>query len=179
MNLNLILALTRDLDEHSRTAIVDLCTTAHHEDFSPLFTFLPPDGLHALAYRDPELVGHAVRTTRWIQPAGFPALKTAYIDAVATAEYAQGQGIGSRVMTHLAETIYREDYALAALETDKPGFYTRLGWEVWPGPLGVRKENGVLATPEFEGRVLILRTSRTPELDLASLLTIEDQGRSW
>lgn len=175
----LTLAFTRDLDHPTRGAIVSLCSAAHHMDFSPLFSYLPDDGLHVLAYRGAELVGHAVHTTRWTQPEGYPPLKTAYIDAVSVAEPIQGQGVGSDIMRRLAEAIFQEDYDLCALESDRPGFYTRLGWEVWPGSLGGRTANGLKLTPEFQGRVLILRTPRTPELDLAGLLTIEDQGRIW
>lgn len=175
----LTLAVTRDLNETVRATIVTLCTAAHHEDFSPLFRYLPADGLHVLAHQGDELVGHAVRTTRWAQPAGHPPLKTAYIDAVTTAEAVQGQGVGSAVMRRLAEAIFEEDYALCALETDRAGFYTRLGWEIWPGPLGGRTEQGLVLTPDYQGQVLILRTPRTPALDLNGLLTIEDQGRIW
>ena len=178
-NLTLITAFTRDLDEPVRAAVVEMCTAAHHEDFSPLFHYLPPDGLHVLAYRGAELMGHAVRTTRWAQPPGQPPLKTAYIDAVTTAEAAQGQGVGSAVMRRLAAEIYMEDYALCALETDRAGFYTRLGWEMWPGPLGGRRDGAVVPTPEYQGQVLILRTPLTPPLDMEGLLTIEDQGRIW
>ena len=181
MTTQLILQIhhTRDLPTPTREAIVRMCSEAHHTDFSPLFTYLPEDGLHVLAYLGTELVAHAVRTTRWAQPPGLPPLKTAYIDAVTTAEKHQGAGFGSAVMRRLADEINREDYQICALETDKAGFYTRLGWEVWPGPLGGRLDGQVLPTPEAQGHVLVLRTPRTPALELDGLLTIEHQGRVW
>jgi aminoglycoside 2'-N-acetyltransferase I len=179
LSFMLRLAETRDIAEPVRAEICAMCTEAHGTDFSPLFTFLPADGLHVLAYDGEVLVGHAVRTTRWAQPAGHPPLKTAYIDAVTARLDRQGQGIGSLVMRRLVEEIAQEDYALCALESDKPGFYTRLGWEVWPGPLAGREDGALILTPEAQGNVLILRTHHTPPLDLGGLLSIESQGRIW
>lgn len=178
-------SFTRELDAAARAAIIGLCEAAHGTDFSRLFEFLPPDGLHVTGWtggepaNPPVPVVHAVRTTRWAQPQGYPPLKTAYIDAVTTAVERQGQGLGSQAMRRLAAIIFTEDYDLCALETDKAGFYTRLGWEVWPGPLGGRRAGAVIPLPEAQGNVLILRTPRTPPLDLTGLLTIEDQGRFW
>ena len=169
---------TEDLNAAERASIVDLCIAAHQEeDFKNLFTYIPSGGRHFLAYRGAELVSHAVVTTRWLQPEGQPTLKTAYVDAVATFPAYQGQGYGSAVMEHLARNI--PDYAIACLDTDKPAFYERLGWEAWRGALAGRSEHGLIPTPRQEG-VMILRLPGTPELDLDRALTIESQGgRIW
>jgi len=80
-------------------------------------------------------------------------------------------------MRHLAENI--PDYEIACLETEKIGFYERLGWEVWRGPLAGRSEQGLIRTPEQKG-VMILRLARTPALNLDGELTIECQAnRIW
>lgn len=171
--------LTRDMDDAARAEIVRLCTEAFHSDASFLFRHLPADGLHVLGILGEELVSHAVRTTRWAQIGRGPVLKTAYIDAVATLEKHQGRGYGSQVMRWIVKEIFGEDYQLCALETDRPGFYTRLGWEVWPGPLGGRKDRVVIPTPEAQGHVLILRTPHSPQIDLNNWMTIEEQGRFW
>ncbi len=168
---------TQDLSEAERAAIVSMCTDAHQTDFSPLFSFLPPDGLHILGYAEDRLVSHAVVTTRWLQPAALPLLKTAYVDAVATHPRYQGQGIGSAVMRHLASVI-AEEYTIACLETERVSFYARLGWEEWRGPLAGRQGTELIPTPDQTG-IMILRLPRTPPLDLDSLLTIEVQGRIW
>jgi GNAT superfamily N-acetyltransferase len=119
-----------------------------------------------------------VVTTRWLQPEGLPLLKTAYVDAVSTAPDFQRRGFGSAVMRHLAGLISKA-YEIACLETDRVGFYQRLGWEEWTGPLAGRAEHGLVPTPDQSG-ILILRLPRTPALDLDSLLTIECQpGRIW
>ena len=64
MNITIFTRQTKDINDVERSAIIRLCTEAHQTDFGPLFTFLPPDGLHVLAYGDGQLVSHAVVTTR-------------------------------------------------------------------------------------------------------------------
>lgn len=171
-------AETWELPPALRAEIIRVCIAAHEEeDFQNLFSYIRSGGRHFLALRGDELVSHAVVTTRWLQPQGHPRLKTAYVDAVATHPAAQGQGYGSAVMRALAAGI--EDYAIACLETDIPGFYTRLGWDLWRGPLAGRESDGeIVPTPEQTG-ILILRLPHTPVLNLGSLLTIEIDGRIW
>ena len=71
------------------------------------------------------------------------------------------------------------DFDIACLETDRPSFYERLGWEVWRGPLAGRSEHGLVPTPEQTG-IMVLRLPRTPALSLDQGLTIECQvGRIW
>ena len=175
-SINIYTARTRDLGDAERSEIVTVCTAAHGIDFGPLFTFLPPECLHIVGSAEGRIVGHAVVTTRWLQPAHLPLLKTAYVDAVATHPSYQGQGIGSAVMRHLAAAVVQ--YEIACLETERVAFYTRLGWEAWRGPLAGRRGAELIPTPDQTG-ILILRLSHTPPLDLDSLLTIEEQGRIW
>jgi aminoglycoside 2'-N-acetyltransferase I len=111
-----------------------------------------------------------------LQPGDLPLLKTAYVDAVATYPGCQGQGIGSAVLRGLAATI--TDYEIACLETERIGFYIRLGWEEWRGPLAGRRGDQIIPTPDQTG-ILILRLPNTPPLDLDWPLTIEEQGRVW
>ena len=176
MNITIDTHRTKDLDQAERSAIVGLCTEAHQVDFAQLFSFLPPDGLHVLAYEAGELVSHAVVTTRWLQPDNLPLLRTAYVDAVATDPAYQGKGIGSSVMRHLASVI--QDYELACLETERVSFYAQVGWEEWRGPLAGRKGTELMPTPDQKG-IMILRLTRTPPLDLNSSLTVEYDGRVW
>lgn len=168
---------TEDLDAAARTAIIELCIAAHQEeDFKNLFSYIPSGGRHFLAYHETQLVSHAVVTTRWLQSAGQPLLKTAYVDAVSTLPAYQGQGYGSAVMQHLAHNI--ADYDIACLETERVSFYERLGWELWRGPLAGRKGTELIPTPDQTG-IMILRLAHTPTLDLDRLLTIEVEGRIW
>jgi aminoglycoside 2'-N-acetyltransferase I len=170
-------AHTEELNADTRAAIIHVCRTAHQEDdFIHLFSYIPSDGIHVLAYREQELVGHGVVTTRWLQPEGLPVLRTAYVDAVATLPAYQGRGIGSTVMRYLAQLL--ADFEIACLETDRVSFYAQVGWEVWRGPLAGRRAAELLPTPDQKG-IMILRLARTPPLDLDSLLVIEYAGRIW
>lgn len=171
---------TEELDRDTRSAIVNLCVIAHQEqDFKNLFSYVASGAWHFLVFQGEELVSHAMVTTRWLQPEGFPLLKTAYIDAVATLPAARGRGHGSTLMRDLARRIDRE-YLIGCLETDdRVGFYERLGWEFWRGPLVGRSEQGLIPTPEQKG-IMVLRLSQTPALDLDSMLTVECQDdRIW
>jgi aminoglycoside 2'-N-acetyltransferase I len=170
---------TEDLSASTRADIIQLCIAAHQEeDFKNLFTYVPSGGWHFLAYHDERLVSHAMITTRWLQSESQPLLKTGYVDAVSTLPEYQGQGYGSAVMRQLAKDIDR-DYVIACLETDKVGFYERLGWQTWRGSLAGRSEQGLVPTPDQCG-IMVLRLSQTPILDLESMLTIECQtGRIW
>lgn len=87
-----------------------------------------------LGYLDAELVGHAVVTTRWLQPSGLPVLRTAYVDAVSTLPRYQRLGYGSAVMRHLTTVI--PDYAIAYKPSESPFMHEsgrRSGVGLWLG----------------------------------------------
>jgi aminoglycoside 2'-N-acetyltransferase I len=170
---------TEDLTAALRRSIVDVCVAAHEEpSFEAMFTeFIPSGGRHFLVWRDDELVSHAVVTTRWLQPAGHALLRTAFVDAVSTRPGYQGMGYGTMVMRGVAVGI--PDYEIACLQTYIPGFYERLGWQLWRGPLAGRTDEGLVPTPEQRG-VMVLNLPRAPVLDLDAPLSIEHQGqRIW
>jgi GNAT superfamily N-acetyltransferase len=169
---------TEVLTDAERSSVIDVCIAAHsNDDFKNLFTYIPSGGRHFLAYRSSELVSHAVVTTRWAQPEGHEVLRTAYVDAVSTLPVYQSQGYASVTMRQLAADI--GDYEIGCLQTDRPTFYERLGWEVWHGPLAGRSEQGSIPTPDQRG-VMVLRLPRTPLLDIEMELTIECQPeRIW
>jgi aminoglycoside 2'-N-acetyltransferase I len=169
---------TEALTPALRAAVIDVCVAAHDEEnFRNLFTYIPSGGRHFLAYRGDELVSHAVATTRWLQPDRLPILQTAFVDAVSTLPAYEGRGYGRAAMNALVAAV--DDCEIACLQTDIPGFYERLGWELWRGPLAGRGEHGLIPTPEQRG-VMVHRLPRTPALDLDALLTIEPQpNRIW
>ena len=169
---------TADLSAAQRAGIVDLCSRAHGVDFGELFSLLPPDGLHAIAHLDGELVGHAVISTRWLRPDGLPYLRCAYVDAVATTPSHQRQGIGGVVMRTVAQAADEDGYEIGGLESELRGFYEPLGWVRWRGARAAETEAGSVATPDEEG-VFVLRLARTPPLDVDGLLTIKADGRFW
>jgi aminoglycoside 2'-N-acetyltransferase I len=170
---------TEELTDAHRSAVIDVCIAAHDEEnFRNLFlVYIKSGGRHFLTYRGSELVSHAVVTTRWVQPEGHGILKTAFIDAVSTLPKYQGLGYGTATIQRLIAEI--DDYEVGCLQTDKPGFYDRMGWKLWRGPLAGRCEAGLIPTPEQRG-VMVLRLAQSPPLDLDTLLTIEQQpARIW
>jgi aminoglycoside 2'-N-acetyltransferase I len=68
-------------------------------------------------------------------------------------------------MKHIGELIC-ERYALGALSTGTHAFYETLGWERWRGPTFVDSPRGRERTPDDDGDIMILRTPRSPGLDL-------------
>src|SRR5439155_12055411 len=143
-------ARTEELNAETRACIIHVCRTAHQkDDFIHLFSYIPSGGIHVLAYREQELVSHAVATTRWLQPEGLPLLRTAYVDAVATRPSYQGQGIGSTLMRHLATVI--ADFEMACLETERVSFSARLGCTFGNSMSGIRRIRRA-ACSLFEGR---------------------------
>lgn len=176
-HLRLQVMPTTELDATLRAAIVRLCTAAFAQDFGALFDLIPATASHILVRRDDLLIGHATWMPRWLQPGEQPPMRTAYVDAVATLPTYQGRGIGSAVMRRLVEQI--EDYELAGLATSRVGFYERLGWELWRGPLSARTDQGSQRTPNEQ--VMILRLPKTPpQLDLTLSLSVEWRaGSVW
>lgn len=134
-------------------------------------------GIHVLAEEDGRIVAHAAVVERDIRVAGRP-LRTGYVEAVATAVDRQRRGIGTAVMQRIAEHL--EPYELGALGTGSQGFYHRLGWETWRGPSSVRTADGDIPTPEEDGYLLVLRTPRSPPLDLDAPISCEWRpGDAW
>lgn len=126
---------------------------------------------------DGVLVGHALWVARWLQAGRGPLLRTAFVEAVATDPAYRGQGYATQTMRTLTARPSLI-YDLAGLSTGSPGFYARLGWQSWRGPLFVRTEVGLLATPTDS--VMILSLPHTPRLDLDGPLSAEWRvGELW
>jgi aminoglycoside 2'-N-acetyltransferase I len=179
--VNLEMLAADGLNHQARTEIIDLCESAYREDFSRLFELLP--GATHMLGRDQRgvLVSHAAWVTRRLQPAGLPLLRTAYIEAVATAPNRQGQGFATTTLRRVGEILRTElTWELAALSPSEHGFYVRLGWELWRGPLAIRRGGRLEDTPPEE-QVMILRLPGTPpSLDTTSVLTAEWRpGELW
>jgi aminoglycoside 2'-N-acetyltransferase I len=144
------------------------------QDFDHMFP-----GTHFLLQVEGEIASHGAVVER-VLVAGAHALRSAFVENVATRPELQGRGHGTRVVSAITEHI-RNAYPLGALDTGSPGFYERLGWELWRGHTGLRTETGdVVPTPEEDGAVMILRTPSSPPLDLDSLITCDWRpGDSW
>ncbi len=163
-----------ELPPHRYQEILALCQRAYGEDLGHLLAAFD-DPIHVLGYLGEELVSHALWVERTLVYQGRP-LRCAYVEAVATEPRYQGRGYASRVLRALATAIASFD--VGGLSPSDPAFYTRLGWELWQGPLAVATDAGVTPTPD-EG-VMILRLPNTPPLDLhATLIAPWRVGEIW
>ena len=119
--------------------------------------------------------------TRWLQPEGHPPLRTAYVEAVATAPDRQCRGFGTAVMGRLVDAVLQTRRgSLRHSRPRCPSSMHRRGWEPWLGPLAIRRDGALEPTPADE-RVMIYRLPRTPStIVTTSLLTAEwRMGELW
>jgi aminoglycoside 2'-N-acetyltransferase I len=135
-------------------------------------------GTHFLLETDDRIVAHAAVVEREIHVEDRP-LRAGYVEAVATALDRQGAGLGSRLMADVGAYI-RDRFELGVLGTGRHGFYERLGWKTWAGPLFVRTSEGPRRTPDDEGFLLVLETPASPPLDLTAPISCDwRQGDVW
>jgi aminoglycoside 2'-N-acetyltransferase I len=133
-------------------------------------------GEHLLGRSGGVLVSHLMWVTRWLQPEGRTALRTAYVEMVATHPAEQGRGHATQLLEHLP--LYLGEYDLAALCPATEGLYHLVGWRCWQGPLFARKEGRLIPTPEE--RVMVLSLPRTPALSLDVPFSVEWRpGEVW
>ncbi|WP_117209270.1 GNAT family N-acetyltransferase [Allorhizocola rhizosphaerae] len=119
-------------------------------------------GQHVLAYSGDRLVAHACVVERTLRCGDVP-LRTGYVEAVAVRPGEQGHGHGRAVMAASA-TLIEDGYEMGALCTGKPAFYERLGWKLWRGPSYVDAADGLRATPEEDGAILVLPVAGPADL---------------
>jgi GNAT superfamily N-acetyltransferase len=113
---------------------------------------------------------------RQLEPQGTVALRTAYVELVATAPDARGRGYATRLLESVPGRV--EDYDLAALSPATERLYTRLGWRYWRGPLSIRTDTGLVPTPDEQ--IMYLRLPSTPPLDDTLPLSAEWRpGEVW
>jgi aminoglycoside 2'-N-acetyltransferase I len=121
-------------------------------------------GVHVWLIGSGGLISHGSLVERTLMCSG-QTLHVGYVEAVATAAPHRRKGHGAGVMKHIGELI-RERCALGVLSTGTHAFYETLGWENWRGPTFVDGPRGRERTPDDDSGVMILRTSRSPRLDL-------------
>lgn len=155
--------------------ILALCTRAYEEDAAALIATLH-GCVHVIGSRGGRAVSHALWVTRWLQVGSSAPLRTAFVEMVATDPEHRRCGHASEAMRRIAAEVKAFD--LAALSPFNAGWYARLGWEQWRGPLFIRTGGGLMPTPGEE--VMILRLPRTPPLDLDAPLSAEwREGELW
>jgi aminoglycoside 2'-N-acetyltransferase I len=159
----------RDLSADEYSEVLALCSQAFRRDYSPYMKKFK-DPVHILGRYRGKLVSHVLWITRWLQIGTSPVLCTAYIEALATDLEYRNMGFASEIMRKAAGEI--KDFDIGALSTGSQGFYTRLGWQLWQGPLFIRTDKGNVPTPDEHG-VMVFSLPGTPPIDLNTPLSIE------
>ena len=150
--------------------ILTLCEAAYEEDLAGELRNIGA-GVHALGRVSGVLVTHAMIVPRILQPGDGAHLHTAYVELVATESAHQRRGYATALLHALESQM--QDFQLGALSPSDAEFYSRIGWELWRGPLSVRTAAGREASPADE-EVMIRRVPRTPSiLDLDAPLSCE------
>jgi aminoglycoside 2'-N-acetyltransferase I len=127
---------------------------------------------------DGAIVSHALWVTRWLQVNDGPLIRTAYVEAVATAPAHQRRGYASAVLQALVDELHHFELAALCAADDAQCLYRRLGWELWRGPLFIRQANDRVETPGET--VMIRRLPKSPSLDLDGSLSAEWRlGEIW
>ena len=159
-----------------REEIIALCNRAYEEDLEPLFeTFT--GAVHLLGYCESILVSHALWVRRYLQAGTGPLMRTAYVEALATEAGYRGRGYAAALLKTLIGEV--QAYDLAALSPSDAGYYRRLDWELWRGPLFIRENGSLLPSPDDE-EVMIYRLPKTPALDINDPLSAEwREGELW
>jgi aminoglycoside 2'-N-acetyltransferase I len=135
-------------------------------------------GVHALAWEDGRLVGHASVVQRRLLHGG-RALRAGYVEGVAVRADRRGRGYGAAVMKAV-EQVARRAYVVAALATTAAaaGFYAARGWQLWRGPSSALSPTGIRRTEDDDGGIYVL-TLEAP-LDLDAELTCDwRDGDVW
>ena len=171
------IAPTHQLSRTELRALRDVLEEAFEGDFTDDDWDHTVGGLHVLAIDD-GVASHAAVVER-VLVAADRALRTGYVEGVATATNQRGRGHASTVMRAVGKIIHK-DYALGGLSTALPDFYARLGWERWRGPTYTKAPSGPQRTADDDGAVLILRTRLTRHLDsTAPLMCDWRSGDVW
>ena len=116
-------------------------------------------GMHALAYEDGVLVGHASLILRRLIHGG-RALRTGYVEAVAVRASRQRNGHGGAMMAAL-ERLIRGGYEVGALGATDDGaaFYRARGWRVWEGPTSALTLDGIRRTAAEDGGIFVFEAA--------------------
>ncbi len=141
MSCRLLTIPSSAMTSDQSNAVIALCSEVFELDYA-YYMNLCPDRVHVLGYVDSQLVAHALWLDRPLRAGYGPWLNSAYVEGVATHADQRGRGYGAAVMRRLQAE----------------------------GPLWIEHNGALEATPDDE-MVLIYRTPRTPQLDLAASLT--------
>jgi aminoglycoside 2'-N-acetyltransferase I len=170
-------AHTADLDAGTLAAARALLDEAF-EDLTDADWDHALGGVHALAWADGELIGHAAVIQRRLLHGG-RALRAGYVEGVAVRADRRGRGHAAAMMAAL-ERVVRGAYELGALGATDEGaaLYVARGWQRWSGPTFALTPTGIRRTEDEDGAVHVLPV--TCPLDLTGELTCDwRDGALW
>jgi aminoglycoside 2'-N-acetyltransferase I len=168
--LDIRVKAAQDLSKTEYAEIVALTSRAFKRDYTPYMEMFPHP-THLLGRYQGKIVTYVLWITRWLQIRNGPLLKTAYIEGMATDLQYRNRGFASQLMQRAVAEV--QDFDIAALSTGSHGFYERLGWRRWQGPLYARQEKELIAMPEERGCVMVYSLPGTPPLDFTAPLSVE------
>ena len=131
-------------------------------------------GVHAIAWDDTSIIGHASVVQRRLMHGG-EALRAGYVEGVGVEPSWQGRGIGGQVMAPL-ERIIERAYDLGALGASDAavGFYEHRGWVKWTGHTSALTPSGVVRTPDEDDSIFVWHAGHP--LDITGELTCDWRG---
>jgi aminoglycoside 2'-N-acetyltransferase I len=171
-------AHTADLDAATLSAAHALLGAVFEDDLTDHDWEHALGGVHALAWEEDELVGHASVVQRRLLHGG-RALRAGYVEGVAVGEPWRGRGHGAALMAAL-ERVIRGAYDLGALGATDAGaaLYSARGWRQWQGPTSALTPAGIVRTEEEDGSIYVLVGA--VELDLSAALVCDwRDGDVW
>jgi len=171
-------AHTADLDATTLDAAQRLLVEVFGGEFTDQDWEHARGGMHALAWEDTQLVGHASLVQRRLLYEG-QALRTGYVEGVGVRADLCGRGHGTALLEAL-EQVVRGGYDLGALNSTASAarFYEGRGWQRWSGPTSVLSPAGVERTPDDDGSVYVLPVAVV--LDATRELTCDwREGHVW
>ena len=147
---------TYQLDQPTRVAARALLDTAFPDEMTDDDWEHCLGGIHALAFADDELVGHAALVQRRLLYGG-RALRTGYVEGVAVRGDQRRRGHGTALMAAL-EPVIRGAYELGALGASEDGarLYAACGWRRWEGPVSALTPEGLRRTAGEDGDIWVL-----------------------
>ncbi|WCB91599.1 Aminoglycoside 2'-N-acetyltransferase [Baekduia alba] len=137
-------------------------------------------GVHALAWVDGDVVGHASVIQRRLIHQGH-ALRAGYVEAVGVRAEVRRRGVGAALMDAV-EDVIRNAYDLGALGATDAAvpFYVRRGWRRWRGPSWALTPDGVVRTADEDGAIYVLTLADGAELTLDRPLMADwREGGVW
>ena len=135
-------------------------------------------GIHALAYEDGALVGHASVVQRRLVHGG-RALRTGYVEAVGVRAHARRRGHAGTLMDAI-ERVIRRAYDVGALGASDMAlaFYRGRGWLPWEGETYALTPDGIERTPEDDDSLHVYEVAA--QLDRAAAITCDwRDGAVW